>query len=66
MPIGGLAEMLLQIVALDAQIEETGGALRPGDIRTQAGSRLKIQAATGWQPQILLRQSLTDLLASFM
>ncbi len=65
-PIGDVVELLLQIAGITAEIEETGGAPRPGDIRTQSGSFRKIAAATGWQPTISLRQSLTDVLASFV
>jgi len=64
-PIGAIVEALLAIAGIHANIEETGGALRPGDVLTQVGDYQKLHTATGWHPVIPLQQTLADLLASF-
>jgi GDP-4-dehydro-6-deoxy-D-mannose reductase len=62
--IGHLAERLLALAGVEAQIEETAPIPAPGDILAQAGDGAKIASATGWVPGIPLDRSLADLLAS--
>ena len=62
--IGHLAERLLAVAGVSASIEETAPVPAPGDIVAQSGDGAKLDAATGWAPEIPLDRSLRDLLVS--
>lgn len=64
-PIAEIAERLIAVAGIAAEIEETGPAPAPGDILVQVGSYAKLAQAVGWQPRIELSTSLADLLSSF-
>lgn len=61
--VGSLLETLAEIAAVDVSVELDEGRARAVDIPELVGSPARLQAATGWAPQIELRQSLADLLA---
>jgi GDP-4-dehydro-6-deoxy-D-mannose reductase len=63
-PIGEIAERLIAIAGISADIEETRHAPAAGDILVQAGSHTKLAQTIGWQPEYSLDQSLADLLRS--
>jgi GDP-4-dehydro-6-deoxy-D-mannose reductase len=62
-PIRRLVEELLAIAGLDIAVESTPepAAL---NVRGHAGSAERLRAATGWQPERPLRDSLADVLAA--
>jgi len=64
-PIGSLVDQMMTIAHISARIEETAPQPTAGDILAQTGSYEKLYRTTGWQPQIDLRRSLTDLLGSY-
>ena len=57
--LGALAEL----AEVTVEIEYDPARMRPSDVPCLYASFQKIQADTGWSPQIHLRQSLTDALA---
>ncbi len=63
--VGALLEMLAEIAQVRISVEVDEGRARAVDIPELVGSPARLEAATGWAPQIDLRQSLADLL-SFM
>lgn len=53
---------LIALSGLDIEIHYDATRMRPSDTPRLYGSYRKIKEATGWQPQIALRQSLNDAL----
>jgi GDP-4-dehydro-6-deoxy-D-mannose reductase len=61
--IGELVEQLLALAGLDADVDsvpEPAGI----NVRGHAGSAERLRAATGWEPQLSLADSLADVLAA--
>lgn len=58
-------DTLLSLTDLDVTIETDPTRLRPSDIPRTLCDNRKLVAATGWQPQIDLRETLGDLLKSW-
>jgi GDP-4-dehydro-6-deoxy-D-mannose reductase len=55
--------ILVGFAACPISVEVEAGRLRPADIHLQAGDSSRLRAATGWQPEIPLEQTLADALA---
>jgi GDP-4-dehydro-6-deoxy-D-mannose reductase len=62
-PIGTLVEELLAVAGLDIPVDSTP---EPAvlNVRGHAGSADRLRAATGWEPERSLRDSLADVLAA--
>ncbi|MGH2690115.1 MAG: GDP-mannose 4,6-dehydratase, partial [Actinomycetota bacterium] len=61
--IGDLLQVLLDAAGLTSQVEVVETAPpRPGDPGALVGDNTKIRAGVGWEPRILIEQSLTDAL----
>jgi GDP-4-dehydro-6-deoxy-D-mannose reductase len=58
-------EMLVQASGLTVRVEVDPAKLRPVDIPRLVGSNARLRAATGWQPEIPLEQTLADVLEDF-
>ena len=61
-----LAHRLLALAEVDLQIEEDPALMRPVDVPVLVGDNSRLRAATGWQPQIALDDTLRDVLAAFL
>jgi GDP-4-dehydro-6-deoxy-D-mannose reductase len=60
-----LLETLLVLSGVQVELVVDPQRLRPSDVPISVCNHQKLAAATGWQPQIDLRDSLRDLLASW-
>ncbi len=58
-----LLDTLLSLTPAKIDVQVDAAKLRPVDVPYVRGDYTRLQQATGWQPQISLRQSLADLLA---
>ena len=56
---------LAKIGGVDLEITHDPARYRPSDQRQVRGDNTRIRAATGWQPQVPLEQSLRDVLADW-
>jgi GDP-4-dehydro-6-deoxy-D-mannose reductase len=54
-------DLLVEVSGLDVRVEVDPERLRPVDTPRILGSNARLRAATGWEPEIPLRQSLADL-----
>lgn len=61
-PVRELAQGLVDRATSPMELETDPGLLRPVDLAVLRGDPAKIRAATGWQPEIGLETTLTDLL----
>lgn len=57
-----LLETLISLAGVDVIIAHDPARMRPSDTPMLYGSHEKLTAATGWQPQVPLRHSLSDAL----
>lgn len=64
--IQSLLDILVELAAVDVNIEKDEARMRPSDIPCLYASFEKIRHDTGWQPEVTLRQSLADALADWM
>ncbi|MEE8551653.1 MAG: GDP-mannose 4,6-dehydratase [Gemmatimonadota bacterium] len=62
--MGELLELLLDIAQIPLEVEPDPQLMRPADIPELVGDASRLATATGWAPQIELRQTLADLLDS--
>ena len=60
--ISGLAEALIARARRPMRLATDGELLRPVDVSEVRGDPSKLRDATGWRPEILLEQTLDDLL----
>jgi GDP-4-dehydro-6-deoxy-D-mannose reductase len=60
-----VAAELLKLAGADLTLETDPELLRPVDVPVLRGSAARLEAATGWQPQIPLATTLADVLASW-
>ncbi len=58
-----LAEALLAMSSAELRLELDPGLVRQGDLPVLRGDSSKLHAASGWKPEIPMRQTLADLLA---
>lgn len=63
--VSTVLDIIFAHAGLTAPVEETDPHFGANDILEQSGSSARLQAATGWQPEITLNQSLAELLNSF-
>jgi GDP-4-dehydro-6-deoxy-D-mannose reductase len=61
--IGDLARRLLDLSGADLELSAGTVALRPVDVPVLRGDAGKLEAATGWRPEIALDETLRDVLA---
>jgi GDP-4-dehydro-6-deoxy-D-mannose reductase len=59
-----LVGMMAELAGVEVRIEQDPSRMRRVDIPEMLGSYARLVDATGWQPEIDIRQSLADLLAS--
>jgi GDP-4-dehydro-6-deoxy-D-mannose reductase len=59
-----VVELLVGLARVPVQVERDESRMRPADIPRLAGDPSKLRAATGWEPQIPLEQTLADTLAA--
>ena len=60
-----VAAQLLELAGADLTLETDPSLLRPVDVPVLRGSAARLQAATGWEPQIPLATTLADVLTSW-
>lgn len=61
-PISRVLELLIEQVSTPVEVVVNEARLRPGEVSRAYGSYAKIHAATGWHPEIGLRDTLGELL----
>ncbi len=61
-PVRWLLDTLLELAAVQVQVTIDPARLRPSDVPVSQCDNQRLVEATGWQPQIDLRDSLRDLL----
>lgn len=61
--IGDLAERLLALAGTDLRLVADPSLVRPVDVPVLRGSPVRLQAVTGWKPEIPLDDTLADVLA---
>jgi GDP-4-dehydro-6-deoxy-D-mannose reductase len=59
--VRSVIEMLCEIAKVKVELRVDPARLRPGEQRRVRGDSSRLQRDTGWQPQIDLQQSLTDV-----
>jgi len=62
--IGELVEILVDLAGVEVQVKTDPNRARRVDVPEMVGSYARLAEATGWMPEIDMRQSLSDLLAS--
>jgi GDP-4-dehydro-6-deoxy-D-mannose reductase len=60
--VGDLLEMLIELAALRVTVIADPDRMRPADIQVNLGSPRKLEARTGWRPNISLSRMLADTL----
>ena len=60
-----VASQLLELAGADLTLETDPSLVRPVDVPVLRGSAARLQALTGWRPQIPLATTLADVLASW-
>ncbi|HVT76222.1 MAG TPA: GDP-mannose 4,6-dehydratase [Acidimicrobiales bacterium] len=61
-----LAQKLLALADVDLRVEVDPALVRPVDVPVLVGSNARLRAATGWQPEISLDETLRDVLAALL
>jgi GDP-4-dehydro-6-deoxy-D-mannose reductase len=61
--IGDVVELLAEISGVEVDVRIDPSLVRPEDANVVIGDAGKLRAATGWRPEIPLRQTLKDVLA---
>jgi GDP-4-dehydro-6-deoxy-D-mannose reductase len=62
LPMSAVVERLVALARVDVVVEQRPERMRPADIPRMAGDASRLRAATGWQPEIPLEQTLADAL----
>ena len=57
-----MLDMLLSLSSVKVEIKEDPERMRPSDVMVLKGDPSKFKTATGWEPEIPLKQTLSDLL----
>jgi GDP-4-dehydro-6-deoxy-D-mannose reductase len=60
--IADLLDRLIGMASLHVRVETDPSRLRPSDTPAVIGNPARLQADTGWRPEIPIEQTLTDLL----
>lgn len=63
--IGEVLQRLLFLSGADLRVELDPGRLRPSDVPDLRGDPTRLEAATGWAPEVDLDRSLADVLAEW-
>lgn len=63
-PASRLVDVFSSLRRVRLEVEETGPGPTPDDVASQVGDGRKLEALTGWTPEIPLERSLGELLAS--
>jgi GDP-4-dehydro-6-deoxy-D-mannose reductase len=61
-PLRRVLDLLVEAAGVPVTVEQDPARMRPADVRVLAGDPSKLRAATGWEPQIPLEQTLADAL----
>lgn len=61
-PMSRIVEILVSLARCPIELEQRAERLRPVEIPKMHGDASKLRAATGWQPEIPLEQTLADTL----
>ena len=61
-----ILQKLIEIAEVEVVVETDPERIRPSDTPCLYGSYAKIEAQTGWQPEISLEQSLADILLDWL
>jgi GDP-4-dehydro-6-deoxy-D-mannose reductase len=61
-----ILQKLIEIAEVEVEVKTDPERMRPSDTPCLYGSYAKIQAQTGWQPEISLDQSLADILLDWL
>ena len=64
--IEAILQKLIQLVNVEIDVQQDPERMRPSDTPCLYGSYAKLEAQTGWRPQIDLDQSLADILADWV
>jgi GDP-4-dehydro-6-deoxy-D-mannose reductase len=59
-----VVELLVGLARVPVQVERDESRVRPADIKRLCGDPARLRAATGWEPEIPLEQTLADALAA--
>jgi GDP-4-dehydro-6-deoxy-D-mannose reductase len=59
-----VVELLVGLARVPVRVERDEARMRPADIPRLSGDPSKLRAATGWEPQIPVEQTLADTLAA--
>ena len=59
-----IADLLVGLARVPVRVDRDESRVRPADIPRLAGDASKLRAATGWEPEIPLEQTLADTLAA--
>ena len=62
--IGELLDILVALAGVEVQVETDPNRARRVDVPEMVGSYARLADSTGWEPEIDMRQSLSDLLTS--
>ena len=60
--MGRVVELLVELAAVPVEVEQEQARLRPAELPTLSGDPSKLRAATGWEPETPLEQTLADAL----
>lgn len=60
--MGDVLDLLVGLSSVPIEVEQEEARLRPAEIPSLVGDPSKLRAATGWQPEIALEQTLSDAL----
>ena len=61
-PMSAVIERLVALARVDVAVVQRPERMRPAEIPRMAGDASRLRAATGWQPEIPLEQTLADAL----
>jgi GDP-4-dehydro-6-deoxy-D-mannose reductase len=62
--ISTLLRRLMELAGVDVPVRADPARYRPADVPEHVGDPGRLKALTGWQPEVSLDQTLSDLLAS--
>jgi GDP-4-dehydro-6-deoxy-D-mannose reductase len=61
-PLTEVVDLLVGMARVPVTVEQNPERLRPADLPVQRGDPSRLEAATGWKPEIPLERTLSDLL----
>jgi GDP-4-dehydro-6-deoxy-D-mannose reductase len=63
--VSDLLRTLMKLAGTDVPVWADPARARPADVPVQVGDHARLEALTGWQPEIPLEKTLADVLAGF-